>query len=135
MGVVGTSSTSTAGRLGSRLAAVGLRSRLIGLAAVISLVTIAVGGFGVQRMSVLSDQALRVYDNGAVPLKELLTLRSDWWEAQTWQTRTTLAGLGADALASTQKSAQESAAALAAQQQVVDGTALSTAARTALRRT
>jgi methyl-accepting chemotaxis protein len=63
----------------------GLRNRLLGAILVVALTTLAVGGFGIQRMSVLSEKADQVYTDGAAPLDALRRLQSTWWEfsAQT----------------------------------------------------
>ena len=47
---------------------------------VVALTTVGVGAFGIQRMSVLSDQAEDVYDDGTVPLDALRQLQVDWWQ-------------------------------------------------------
>ncbi|TYP83771.1 methyl-accepting chemotaxis protein [Blastococcus xanthinilyticus] len=65
------------------LSAVGLRGRMLGAILLVAVTTVGVGGFGIQRMSVLSDQAQAVYDDGAVPLDALRSLQSDWWEFST----------------------------------------------------
>src|SRR3954452_15919589 len=61
----------------------GLRNRLLGAFLLVALITAGVGSFGIQRMSVLSDQAGQVYDNGAQPLDGLRTLQPDWWQYAT----------------------------------------------------
>ena len=57
-----------------RLAAWGLRSRLLGVILVVALTTLGVGAFGIQRMPVLRDDARDVYEKGAVPLDGLRDL-------------------------------------------------------------
>ena len=55
----------------------------VGAILVVALTTVCVGAFGIQRMSVLSDQAQAVYDDGAQPLDALRTLQANWWEMST----------------------------------------------------
>ncbi|MCF6507711.1 methyl-accepting chemotaxis protein, partial [Blastococcus sp. MG754426] len=62
---------------------IGLRGRLLGSILVVALTTVGVGAFGIQRMSVISDQAQQVYDRGAVPLSALEKLETDWWKLST----------------------------------------------------
>src|SRR5436309_12812391 len=62
---------------GARL---GLRGRLLGAYLLVALITVGVGSFGIQRMSVLSDHAKHVYADGAVPLDGIRTLQADWWQ-------------------------------------------------------
>ncbi|RBY74966.1 methyl-accepting chemotaxis protein [Blastococcus sp. TF02-09] len=71
----------------------GLRSRMLGAILVVALTTVGVGAFGVQRMSVLSDQAQRVYDDGAVPLDGLRQLQVDWWAMSASTARANIAAL------------------------------------------
>jgi methyl-accepting chemotaxis protein len=72
----------------------GLRSRLLGAILVVALTTLAVGIVGVQRMSVLSDSAERVYTEGTLPLRELKQLQGDWWEHEAWNARSSIEGAG-----------------------------------------
>ncbi|RBY84100.1 methyl-accepting chemotaxis protein [Blastococcus sp. TF02A-30] len=81
---------------GSRL---GLRSRMLGAILVVALTTVGVGAFGIQRMSVLSEQAQDVYDDGAVPLDALRSLQSDWWEFSTNTARAAIPSLPPEAIA------------------------------------
>ncbi|MGY1719921.1 methyl-accepting chemotaxis protein [Blastococcus sp. SYSU DS0552] len=62
------------------LSRIGLRGRLLGSILVVAVTTLGVGAFGIQRMSVLSDQAQRVYEDGAIPLDGLRELQADWWQ-------------------------------------------------------
>ncbi|WP_369140466.1 methyl-accepting chemotaxis protein [Modestobacter versicolor] len=87
--------TPTDRPLGSRF---GLRSRLLAAFLTVALATLVVGAFGVQRMSVLSQQAEEVYQEGTVPLRELLMLRSSWWEYQANDARGRSAGLTPEAV-------------------------------------
>ena len=75
----------------------GLRSRMLGAILVVALTTVGVGAFGIQRMSVMSDQAQRVYDEGAVPLDGLRQLQVDWWAMSASTARANIAALSCSA--------------------------------------
>ena len=83
----------------------GLRGRVLGAILVVALTTLAVGGFGIQRMSMLSDQAQTVYDDGAVPLDALRQLQSTWWEFSAQTARANIAGLPPATIAKSQQGA------------------------------
>ncbi|TFV87197.1 methyl-accepting chemotaxis protein [Blastococcus sp. CT_GayMR16] len=83
----------------------GLRSRLLGAILVVALTTVAVGAFGIQRMSVLSDQSQQVYDNGTVPVEALKQLQVDWWELSAYTARANIPTLPADSRLSSQQKA------------------------------
>src|SRR3954463_14765712 len=100
---------------GARLSRVGLRGRLLAAILVVALTTVAVGIIGVQRMSVLSASAERVYAEGTVPLAELKQLQSDWWEHEAWNARASIEGAGPADHAFTSAKAAELAAVLADQ--------------------
>ena len=61
-----------------RLAAVGLRGRLLSAILVVAVTTVGVGAFGISRMSTLSARADQVYTDGALPLDGLRTLQATW---------------------------------------------------------
>jgi methyl-accepting chemotaxis protein len=84
----------------------GLRSRLLGAFLLVGLITVGVGSFGIQRMSVLSDQAGQVYDNGAKPLDGLRTLQADWWQYSTDTARANIPTLPPATLAQAAQKAQ-----------------------------
>jgi methyl-accepting chemotaxis protein len=73
----------------------GLRSRLLAAILLVALTTLAVGAIGVQRMSVLNDRTEQVYREGAVPLDQLRSLQSEWWQFQTWTARSSIPNLQA----------------------------------------
>ena len=83
----------------------GLRSRLLGAILVVALTTLAVGGFGIQRMSVLADQAQQVYDDGAAPLDALRQLQSAWWEFSAETARANIPGLPKETITKSQQGA------------------------------
>jgi len=91
----------------------GLRSRVLGAILVVALTTVGVGAFGIQRMSVLSDQAHKVYDEGTVPVNALRQLQVDWWELSAHTARANIATLPPDARASAQEKAGLAGQALA----------------------
>jgi methyl-accepting chemotaxis protein len=96
------------------LSGVGLRTRLLGAILVAALITVAVGAFGIQRMSVLSDQAKHVYDEGTVPVDALRELQVDWWEFSANTARANVATLPPASRASSQQKAGETAERLSA---------------------
>src|ERR1700712_4375697 len=83
----------------------GVRSRLLGAFLVVALMTVGVGIFGIQRMSVLSDQAEQVYADGAVPLGALKQLQVDWWYLSAETARSNIPTLPADTTATAQQGA------------------------------
>jgi methyl-accepting chemotaxis protein len=95
------------------LASWGLRSRLLGAILVVALTTLAVGGFGIQRMSVLADQAQQVYDEGAVPVNALRQLQVDWWQLSAFTARANVTTLPPESRVSSQQKAGVAAQALA----------------------
>jgi hypothetical protein len=60
-----------------------LRVRMIGAVLVAGVATVAVGSFGINRMSALSEAADVVHTEGTVPVDALRKLQVDWWELQT----------------------------------------------------
>ena len=78
---------------------IGLRGRLLAAFLVVALATRGVGAFGISRMSALSDQAQNVYTEGAVPLRDVLTVRSLYWEWQAATSRARSAGLAPEVVA------------------------------------
>jgi methyl-accepting chemotaxis protein len=97
----------------------GLRSRLLGAFLVVALMTVGVGIFGIQRMSVLSDQAEQVYTDGAVPLDGLRSLQSDWWTLSAHTARAAITALPPATIAQEQQETAASAATLSAQSAAV----------------
>ncbi len=91
----------------------GLRGRVLGAILVVALTTVGVGAFGIQRMGVLSDQAQKVYDEGAVPVDALRELEVNWWELSAFTARANIPTLPAESRASSQQKAGVAAQALA----------------------
>ncbi|CAA9219641.1 MAG: Putative stomatin/prohibitin-family membrane protease subunit aq_911 [uncultured Blastococcus sp.] len=85
----------------------GLQSRVLGAVLVVALTTVGVGAFGIQRMSLLSDQAQAVYDDGAQPLDALRTLQADWWQMGANIARANIPTVPAETRARSQQTAQE----------------------------
>ncbi|WP_299954719.1 methyl-accepting chemotaxis protein [uncultured Modestobacter sp.] len=81
----------------------GLQARLLVAFLVVALITLIVGAIGVTRMSELSHQAEAVYEDGAVPLRDILLLRSTYWEMQAATSRSQSPGLGPDIVQSLQE--------------------------------
>ncbi|OMQ16354.1 chemotaxis protein [Modestobacter sp. VKM Ac-2676] len=81
----------------------GLRTRLLVAFLLVALATLAVGALGVTRMSELSHQAEVVYEEGAVPLRDILLLRSTYWELQAAISRGRSPGLTPDIIQSLQE--------------------------------
>src|SRR4051794_10269 len=98
------------GRRGNR----SLRGRMIGAVLVASVTTVAVGAFGINRMSELSAKADLVYAEGAVPVDALRKLQVDWWQLQTHIARANIEALPADSRASSQEKANAAGKTLAA---------------------
>jgi methyl-accepting chemotaxis protein len=95
------------------LASWGLRSRLLGAILVVALTTIAVGGFGIQRMAQLADKAEQVYDEGTVPVNAMRELQVDWWTLSTNVARAAIPTLPATSIAKAQQGVVDTTAALA----------------------
>ncbi|RBY96315.1 methyl-accepting chemotaxis protein [Blastococcus sp. TF02-8] len=91
----------------SRLSGVGLRSRLLGAILVVALSTVAVGVFGINRMSTLSDQAENVYEEGTVPVDGLRELQANWWAFSAFYARSFIQTLPAETRQSNQKRSTE----------------------------
>src|SRR3954470_22907282 len=106
---------------GSALARVGLRGRLLTAILVVALTTLAVGIVGVQRMSVLSDSAERVYTDGTVPLLELKQLQLDWWTHEAYSARSSITSAGPEVNAGDAAKAAGAQKELTAQIDVVAG--------------
>src|SRR5689334_23265886 len=115
------------GRRGNR----SLRVRMIGAVLVASVTTVAVGAFGINRMSELSAKADLVYAEGTVPVDALRTLQVDWWQLQTDIARANIEALPAESRASSQQKATEAAKTLAADVQAAAGLPLSAQAKAA----
>ena len=79
-----------------------LRVRMIGAVLVAGVATVAVGGFGINRMSALSEAADVVYAEGTVPVDALRKLQVDWWELQTHIARANIEALPPETRASAQ---------------------------------
>src|SRR5687767_3259754 len=79
-----------------------LRVRMIGAVLVAGVATVAVGGFGINRMSALSEAADVVYAEGTVPVDALRKLQVDWWELQTHIARANIEALPPESRASSQ---------------------------------
>ncbi|GAB2885398.1 methyl-accepting chemotaxis protein [Nocardioides pacificus] len=87
----------------SALQHIGLRGRLVGVIVLIALTTVAVGAFGIQRMSTISDKADQVYTEGAVPLDGLRQLQADWWELSAYTARAAITTLPPESIERAQK--------------------------------
>jgi methyl-accepting chemotaxis protein len=109
----------------------GLQARLLGAFLAVSVITIVVGGFGVQRMSVLGDHADQVYEDGALPLDGLRTLQSDWWELGAHTARAAIVSLPPQTIATEKQATVTSLEALQAQTAAVGKMQLSPEARAA----
>jgi methyl-accepting chemotaxis protein len=109
----------------------GLRSRLLGAFLVVALITVGVGAFGIQRMSVLSDQAEQVYSHGAVPLDGLRSLQAIWWQYAAETARANIPTLPPATIAQSQRNAQADAQLLAERTAAVGTLPLSPSARAA----
>uniref|UniRef100_UPI0034DFFA3A methyl-accepting chemotaxis protein n=1 Tax=Modestobacter roseus TaxID=1181884 RepID=UPI0034DFFA3A len=81
----------------------GLRTRLLAAFLLVALATLAVGALGVTRMNELSRQAEEVYTEGAVPLRDILLLRSTYWQYQATISRGQGVGLTPDIVQSLQE--------------------------------
>src|SRR4051812_6841216 len=108
-------------RRGSALSRIGLRGRLLGAILVVALTTLAVGIVGVQRMSVLSASAERVYTDGTVPLRELKQLQLDWWTHEAYSARSSITSAGPEVNASDAAKAADAQKTLTTQIDVVAG--------------
>src|SRR3954453_19421350 len=106
---------------GSPFARVGLRGRLLGAILVVALTTLAVGIVGVQRMSVLSASAERVYTDGTVPLRDLKQLQLDWWTHEAYSARSSITSAGPEVNASDAAKAANAQKELTAQIEVAAG--------------
>src|SRR3954465_1072043 len=104
---------------GTPLSRIGLRGRLLGAILVVALTTLAVGVIGVQRMSVLSASAERVYTDGTVPLRELKQLQLDWWTKEAYSARSSITSAGPEVNAHDRAKATEAQQILDAQRKVV----------------
>src|SRR3954467_5182160 len=104
---------------GARLWRVALRDRLLGAILVVALTTLAVGIIGVQRMSVLSASAERVYTDGTVPLRELKQLQLDWWTHEAYSARSSITSAGPEVNAADAAKAAKAEEVLATQIEVV----------------
>ncbi len=106
-----------------------LRTRLLGAILVVAAITLAVGVFGVQRMSVLADKADQVYTEGTLPVDGLRTLEAQWWELGAHTARASLPSLPAAAIAQEQALTGEVAQAMTAKAEEVAALSLSAEAR------
>src|SRR3954462_12820890 len=106
-------------RGGSALSRIGLRGRLLGAILGVALTTLAVGVVGVQRMSVLSASAERVYTEGTVPLRELKQLQLDWWTHEAYSARSSITSAGPEVNAGDAAKAAKAQVVLTAQIEVV----------------
>src|SRR5215218_11250429 len=91
-----------------------LRVRMIGAVLVAGVATVAVGAFGINRMSALSEAADVVYTEGTVPVDALRKLQVDWWELQTHIARSNIEALPPETRASAQEKGTLAAQALTA---------------------
>jgi methyl-accepting chemotaxis protein len=106
-----------------------LRTRLLGAILVVAAITLAVGLFGIQRMSVLADKADEVYSDGAEPLDGLRTLQVDWWELSAQTARAAIPMLPPANIQAARQEAGEAAERMTGDAETVAGMALTDDAR------
>src|SRR4029450_7545332 len=104
---------------------------MIGAVLVAGVATVAVGAFGINRMSALSEAADVVYTEGTVPVDALRNLQVDWWELQTHVARANIEALPPESRASSQDKATAAGEALAAGVEAAAELAVSPDARAA----
>jgi methyl-accepting chemotaxis protein len=80
---------------------------MLGAILVVALTTVAVGAFGIDRMSELSTKAEQVYERGAVPLDGLRRLEADWWQLSANVARSNVTLLPPDTIAKSKEAAAE----------------------------
>ncbi|SFT33094.1 methyl-accepting chemotaxis protein [Geodermatophilus amargosae] len=107
----------------------GLRTRLLGAILVVALTTLAVGLFGIHRMSVLADKADQVYSEGAAPLDGLRTLQVDWWELAAQTARAAIPSLPPATVQEAREGAADAGEAMAGHAEDVAAMTLSDGAR------
>ena len=107
----------------------GLRTRLLGAILVVALTTLAVGVFGIHRMSVLADKAEQVYTEGAEPLDGLRTLQVDWWELAAQTARAAIPSLPPASIQDARQGAADAGEAMAGHAEDVAAMTLSDDAR------
>jgi len=100
---------SSSASVGARLRSLSLRTRLIAAFLVVSLASLVVAGFALNRMSAISDQAQTVYERGTVQLDATRNLQVLWWEYAAHDARTAIEAMPPDALAAEQKATEETA--------------------------
>lgn len=81
---------------------VGLQGRLLVAILLVALTTLAVGLIGASRMTVLSERAEQVYEEGTVPLDDIRLLQSYWWEYRAHSARSAITTLDPAAVAASQ---------------------------------
>ncbi|MGZ4643464.1 MAG: hypothetical protein ACXVX8_15180, partial [Blastococcus sp.] len=106
---------------------------MLGAVLVAGVATVAVGAFGINRMSALSDAAAVVHTEGTVPVDALRKLQVDWWELQTHIARSNIEALPAESRASSQDKAKTAGQTLAADVKAAADLKLSPDASTAFR--
>ncbi|WP_346621152.1 methyl-accepting chemotaxis protein [Blastococcus montanus] len=89
---------------------IGLQGRMLAAILLVALTTLAVGLIGASRMTVLSDQAEQVYEEGTVPLDDIRLLQSYWWEYMAHSARGALTNIAPEAVAASQAKAAEAQA-------------------------
>ncbi|MPQ97835.1 HAMP domain-containing protein [Modestobacter sp. I12A-02628] len=109
-----------------------LRSRLLLAVFLVTLTTLGVAGFGVQRMSVLNDKAEQVYTEGAVPLDGFRQLQALWWQFAAHTARARVGTLPPERRAQAQRDAEADIALITAQLAAVEEMALGAEARAGL---
>jgi methyl-accepting chemotaxis protein len=108
-----------------------LRVRMIGAVLVAGVATVAVGSFGINRMSALSEAADVVHTEGTVPVDALRKLQVDWWELQTHIARANIEALPPESRASSQDKGALAAQTLTADVEAAGDLPLSTDAAAA----
>jgi methyl-accepting chemotaxis protein len=110
---------------------IGLRGRVVGGILVVAVTTVGVGAFGINRMSMLSDQATNVYEDGAVPLSGLQQLETDWWQLSANIARSSIPTLPPETIDKARKGTADMTKALAEHTAAVAAMPLDPKARSA----
>ena len=100
--------TSPAARR-ARLQGLSLRTRLLAAFLVVSLSSVVIAGFALNRMSSISDRAQAVYQRGTVQLDGTRGLQVLWWEYAAHDARTLIADIPPDTLATEQQATADTA--------------------------
>ena len=93
----------------ARLQGLSLRTRLLAAFLLVSLTSVAIAGFALNRMGSISDRAQAVYDSGTVQLDGTRGLEVLWWEYAAHDARTSIEALPPDVLATEQQASAKTA--------------------------